>query len=155
MPSLYFFASGPVFWPTRFTISAPGRPNPVLEVPIAAPVAAGIYRVDVADYRVRLEPDVVYTWSVSAILDPATHARDIVASATIMLSFRNWANAAVAAPPVRRAALWAQDGLWYDAVAAAVAAEHLDRHEGLDALLREVGLAEPAAFDRQSGLPAR
>jgi hypothetical protein len=36
--------------------------------------------------------------------------------------------------------------VWYDAVAAAVAAENLDRHQALDALLREVGLAEPAAF---------
>jgi hypothetical protein len=147
-PSLYFFASGPVLWPTRLTISAPRRPNPVLEVPIAAPAAAGIYRVDLADYRIRLEPGVVYTWSVSAILDPAMHARDIVASATIMLRTWNWATVAAAAPPARRAAVWAQDGVWYDAVAAAVAAENLDRHQALGALLRAVGLAEPAAFDR-------
>jgi hypothetical protein len=154
-PSLYFFTSGPVPWPTRFTISAPGRPNPVLEVPIAAPAAAGIYRVDLAHYRVRLEPGVIYTWSVSAVLDPPMHARDIVASATIMLSPGNWGAVAGAQPPVRRAALWARDGVWYDAVTAAVAAENLDRHAGLDALLREVGLAQPAAFDRQPGLRAR
>src|SRR5262249_41650632 len=76
--SLYCFASGPILWPTRFTVRAPGRSNPVIEAPIAAPTAAGIYRVDVAGYRVRLEPGVVYTWSISAILDPAVHARDIV-----------------------------------------------------------------------------
>jgi hypothetical protein len=53
--------------------------------------------VDVADYHLRLEPGVVYTWSVSAILNPAMHAHDIVASATIMLNIRNWASAAGAA----------------------------------------------------------
>src|SRR5271155_3605118 len=80
-PSLYFFASGPVPWPTWFTISAPGRPSPLLEVPITAPTAAGVYRLDVAGYGVRLDPGIVYTWSVSAILDPQNRARDIVASA--------------------------------------------------------------------------
>jgi hypothetical protein len=151
-PSLYFFASGPVAWPTRLTISAPGRPAPVLEVAIPAPVAAGIYRVDLADYRLRLAPGIVYTWSVSAILDPRIPAHDIVASASLMLSPPDPAVAAALAvvSATRRTALCARAGLWYDAVAAAVAAEPADRHAGLDALLREVGLAEPAAYDRQA-----
>ena len=151
-PSLYFFASGPVAWPTRFTISAPGRPAPVLEVAIRAPVAAGIYRLDLADYRLRLLPGIVYTWSVSAILDPRIPARDIVASASLVLSPPDPTVAAALAvvSPTRRAALCARAGLWYDAVAAAVAAGPEDRHAGLDALLREVGLAEPAAYDRQA-----
>ena len=151
-PSLYFFASGPVAWPTRFTISAPGRPAPVLEVAIPAPVAAGIYRVDLADYRLRLLPGIVYTWSVSAILDPRIPARDIVASASLVLSPPDPTVAAALAvvPATRRAALYARTGLWYDAVAAAVAAEPGDRHAGLDALLRQVGLAGLAAYDRQA-----
>jgi hypothetical protein len=151
-PSLYFFVSGPVGWPTRFTISAPGRPAPVLEATIPAPVAAGIYRVALADYRLRLEPGIVYTWSVSAILDPRVRARDIVASASLMLSPPDPAIAAALAvvSATRRAVLCARLGLWYDAVAAAVAAAPADRRAGLDALLREVGLAEPAAYDRQA-----
>jgi hypothetical protein len=151
-PSLYFFTSGPVAWPTRFTISAPRRPAPVLEVAIPAPVAAGIYRIDLAAYRLRLEPGIVYTWSVSAILDPRIPARDIVASASLMLSPPDPAVAAALAvvSPARRAALCARAGLWYDAVAAAVAAAPTDRHAGLEALLRDVGLAEPAAYDRQA-----
>jgi uncharacterized protein DUF928 len=154
-PSLYFFASGPVIWPTRFTISAPGRPDPVLDATIPPPDAAGIYRLDVADYRVRLDPGIVYTWSVSAILDPQNRARDIVASANLMLSTPDSTaeNAIEDASPVRRAALCARDGLWYDAVAAAVAAAPADRHVGLDALLSEVGLDEPLAFDRQATAP--
>jgi Domain of Unknown Function (DUF928) len=134
------------------TISVPGRPAPVLEVPIAAPTAAGIYRLDVTDFGVRLEPGIVYTWSVSAILDPRMHSRDIVASATLLLRPFDLAvpDAANIASPVRRAILCAQEGLWYDAVAAAFAAENLDRHAGLDALMREVGLAGPAAYDQEA-----
>lgn len=157
-PSLYFFVSGPVLWPTRFTMSAPGRPDPVLDVPIAAPAAAGIYRLDVAQYGVRLESGVLYTWSVSAVLDPARHARDIVASATLLEGDpdKAAADAAGAISPARRAVLCAQAGLWYDAVAAAVAAEPSDRHAALEALMNEEALAEPAAYDRQAAaVPAR
>jgi hypothetical protein len=147
-PQLYFYASGPVYWPTQLTISAPGRPAPVLETAIPAPVAAGIYRLDLAQYHVRLEPGIIYTWSVSAILDPRNRARDIAASAALLLSSPDPpAAAAVAATqPVRRAALCARAGLWYDAVAAAVAAAPVDRYRALSALLRQVGLAGAAAF---------
>jgi hypothetical protein len=151
-PSFYYFASGPVVWPTRFTISAPGRPAPVIEVAIPAPVAAGIYRIDLANYRRRLEPGILYTWSVSAILDPRIPARDIVASASVQLSppVPDVAAALAVVSPARRAALCARAGLWYDAVAAAVAAAPVDGHAGLDALLRQAGLAGAAAYDRQA-----
>src|SRR5271170_1612151 len=74
-PNLYFYASGPVLWPTQFTISAPMQPVPVIEANIPPPSAAGVYALHAADYRVRLEPGVVYTWSVSAILDPNARSR--------------------------------------------------------------------------------
>src|SRR5262249_37195953 len=83
-PTLYFFVSQPVTWPTQFTISAATRPNPIVEVDIPSPRAAGIYSVRTADYRIRLEPGVVYTWSVSAQLDPKSRSRDIVATASLL-----------------------------------------------------------------------
>jgi hypothetical protein len=150
-PTLYYFTSGPVAWPTRFTISAAGRPLPLLEATIPAPPAAGIYRIAVANYRVRLEPGVVYTWSVSAIIDPNNRARDIVASASVMLSAPGAAVgcASDAGEPAQRGAVCAQMGLWYDAVAAAVAAAPFDRHALLDRLLNEVGLNEVVAYARR------
>jgi hypothetical protein len=151
-PALYYFVSGPVTWPTLFTISAPGQPAPVLEVPIPAPASAGIYRLDPAAYGVRLEPGILYTWSVSAILDPRIRAHDIVASATLQL--RRWDAAAAAAAgapsPLQRAVLDARDGFWYDAVAAAVAAAPAYGRAALDALMGDVGLTEPVAYDRQA-----
>src|SRR5271170_4848345 len=41
-PNLYFYVSGPVSWPTQFTISAPMQPAPVIEAYIPAPSAAGV-----------------------------------------------------------------------------------------------------------------
>jgi Domain of Unknown Function (DUF928) len=152
-PNLYFYVSGPVLWPTQFTISAPMQPVPVIEANIPPPSAAGVYALHLADYRIRLAPGVVYTWSVSAILDPNARSRDIVASATLLLGAPDAAveTAARTAPPARRAALYAQAGFWYDAVAAAAEAAPYDGYAALDALMNEVGLAEPGYGRRVAG----
>ena len=158
-PTLYFFVSQPVDWPTQFTISTLTQPKPILEVNIAAPREAGVYSIRTADYPVRLEPGVLYTWSVSVILNPKARSRDIVASASLLRTAAEPAVEATlrAAPPDRRAALLAQAGLWYDAVAAAAEAAAFDRHAILDELMKEVCLVEPARYDRQRAVasPAR
>jgi hypothetical protein len=151
-PTLYFFMSRPSAWPTQFTISTPTQPTPILEVNIPAPRQAGIYSVRTADYHVHLEPGVVYTWSVSVILSPKARSRDIVASASLLRTAADPTLEAAlqAASPHRRAVFMAEAGLWYDAVAAAAEAAASDRHAALDALMNEVGLAEPARYDRQA-----
>jgi hypothetical protein len=151
-PILYFYVSQPITWPTQFTISAPLRPDPVIEVNIPAPQQAGVYAVRIADYHVQLQPGVLYTWSVSVILNPKAPSRDIVASASLIRTAPDptLESTLHGAPPSRRAALFAQAGFWYDAVAAAADMEAFDRHAALDALMNEVGLAEPARYDRQT-----
>ena len=154
-PTLYFYVSRRVTYPTRLTISAPGQPAPVIETNIASPQAAGIYAIHLGDYRVRLDPGVVYTWSVSVILNPSVPSRDIVASASLVrvLPDPNLDAAVHAASSPRRAALFADAGLWYDAVAAAA---DLDQHGALDALMSEVGLVEQARSEVQTrGIPSR
>jgi hypothetical protein len=95
---------------------------------------------------------VLYTWSVSVILNPKAPSRDIVASASLLRTAPDptLESALHGAPPRRRAALFAQAGLWYDAVAAAADMAAFDRHAALDALMKEVGLVEPARYDRQT-----
>jgi hypothetical protein len=151
-PTLYFFVSQPVTWPTQFTISAATRPNPIVEVDIPSPRAAGIYSVRTADYRVRLESGVLYTWSVSAKLDPKSRSRDIVASASLLRAAPDTRveGALGIASPGRRVGLLAQAGLWYDAVAAAADTAAFDRHAALDSLMAQVGLIEPARYDREN-----
>ncbi len=156
-PTLYFFVSRPVAWPTQFTISASAIPKPIAEVNIPAPTAAGIYALRTADYNIRLEPGVLYTWSVSVILDPKARSRDIVASASLLRATPDprVESALRAAPVTGRAALLAQAGLWYDAIAAAAEMEAFDRHAALDALMNQVGLVEPARYDLQGAGGAR
>jgi hypothetical protein len=155
-PSLYFYVSRRVTYPTRLTISAPGQPAPIVETNIPSPQAAGIYGIRLGDYRVRLDPGVVYTCSLSIILNPSAPSRDIVASASLLriLPDPNLDAALRAAPSARRVALLADAGLWYDAIAAAA---DLDQHAALDAMMNEVGLVEPARYDRQTarGNPSR
>jgi hypothetical protein len=149
-PVLYFYVSQPVALPTQFTISQPLVAKPILEATFASPPARGLYALRLADYHVQLEPGIAYTWSVSAIVDPKTWSRNVVASATIerVTPEVNLASALNAAPPARRVGLLAGAGLWYDAVAAAAETENLDRHAVLDELLTEVGLRDAAAADR-------
>jgi hypothetical protein len=147
-PTLLYFVSRPVTWPAQFTISAPMQPAPVLETTVPSPGAAGIYALRPGDYRVRLRPGIVYTWSVSIVLDPRAWSRNIVASGTIVFDPTVDTSAAGAMPPLRRAALLAGAGVWYDAVAAAAEAQNLDRHAALDALIKEVGLTQAAAYEQ-------
>jgi hypothetical protein len=147
-PILYYFVSQPISWPIQFTISAPAQPNPLVEVNIPAPRQAGVFALRTADYHVRLEPGVLYTWSVSVILNPQARSRDIVASASLLRVAPD--PAIEGAPASRRAVLLAQAGLWYDAVAAAADLKTFDRHAALDALMDAVGLVGPARYDRQS-----
>jgi hypothetical protein len=156
-PTLYFYVSQPVALPTQLTISAPRRPTPVLEATFASPPARGIYPLRLADYRVQLESGVVYTWSISAIVDTKRWSRNVVASATIRRVPPDAAtDAAMRSAGVNRAAVLAGTGLWYDAVAAAADSQNLDRHAALDRLLTEVGLTGPADADRAltAGAPA-
>ena len=120
-----------------------GATHPNTRGQIPAPRAAGIYALRTADYRVRLEPGVLYTWSVSVNLDAKARSRDIVASASLL---RTTSDPAVEAalrnqPADSRVGLLAQAGLWYDAVAAAAETAALDRHAALDALMTQVGLS--------------
>ena len=144
-PTLYYFVSGPVYWPIRFTISAPMQPAPVIDAEIAPPSAAGVYTLNVSDYQVRLRPGIIYTWSVSAIIDPKARSRDLVATASLLLGTPDPAveNAVRTASPARRADLYAQAGFWYDAVAAAAEAAPFDRDAALEALMSEVSLIKP------------
>jgi hypothetical protein len=151
-PTLYFFVSQPITWPTQFTISAAARPNPIVEVDIPSPRTAGIYSVSTVDYHIRLEPGVLYTWSVSAKLDPKSRSRDIVASASLLRTAPDPGveGALGTAPTSRRVGLLAHAGLWYDAVAAAAETAANDRHAALNSLMTQVGLIEPARYDRET-----
>jgi hypothetical protein len=151
-PDLYYFVSGPTSLPMRLTIAAPMQPAPVLALDLPAPAAAGIYRVSLAGRGVDLAPGVRYTWSVAITVNRDMPSDDIVASASLVRVAGDPAFDAEArrTAPAERARLYAQAGLWYNAVAAADAAKELDRHAALDRLLDDANLPAAAQFDHQT-----
>jgi hypothetical protein len=148
-PTLYFFVSRPVAWPTEFTISAPMQPAPVFEIKIPSPPTRGLYALRLADYGVRLQPGVDYTWSVSVVINPRAWSRNIVGSAAVVFDPAAEPRLVGSAPLPGRAALLAGAGLWYDAVAVAVEEQNRGQRAALDALVKQAGLTEAAARPSQ------
>ena len=152
-PSLFWFVDQVPDASLRieFTLFDEEGVEPLVETTLVAPKRVGIHRVRLADYGVQLSPGVEYEWSVALILDPNERSKDIVAT--------GWIDRVE--PPDQLAArleteggggiaaVYADEGLWYDAVAAL--SDQIDRNPadaGLQQqradLLRQVGLDEAA-----------
>ncbi len=125
-----------------FTLVDDTRIEPLLEAPLEGPPGAGIHRIDLADYGVRLQKGVEYEWSVVLVVDPEQRSMDIVSV--------SWVDRVEAPPHLGEAGppgvhVYAEHGLWYDALAAA--SDEVEAHPEdplprahRDALLRQVGL---------------
>jgi hypothetical protein len=147
-PSLYWYISKPTSLPVEFTIMDPTTVQPILEMRIPSPVAAGIHRIRLADHGIRLAPDRVYRWYLAIVPDTGRRSRDILAGGTIQrveptaeLSTRLREGRPDDVPSI-----YAEAGLWYDALAAM--SELIERDPG-DAQLRQ----RRAALVAQIGLP--
>lgn len=119
-PLLYWFISSATSTPVELTVTDPQGTQPVLETRIPPPVQPGVHRVRLADYGVRLSPGVAYRWFVAVVPDSDRRSRDVLAGGAIER---------VEVPESLRAklpgaaktdlpSLYAEAGLWYDAVAA-------------------------------------
>jgi hypothetical protein len=147
-PPLYWFISAPTSHPVEVTIVDSQETQPLLELRLDPPVAAGVHRVSLADRGVRLRAGVIYQWYVAVVPDSAHRSKDILAGGAIE---RVEPPADVSARLPRAAKtelpqLFAGAGLWYDAVAAL--------GDLLEAAPRDrMLLEERAALLRQAGLP--
>ena len=150
-PDLYWFASDVVTNPVELTLTLEKGDAPVLEKPLPAPTKAGIQRVRLSDYGVKLIPGERYTWSIALVLDPKRRSKDVIAVGAIERVERADMNLA-AAPTTDAFYRLAADGLWYDAVMAI--SELIDttptdmalRKQRAD-LLDQVDLPEVGNFD--------
>jgi hypothetical protein len=146
-PSLFWFISNDTSLPVELAVVDPNATDPVLETRIASPVKRGVHRVRLADYGVRLVPGVAYQWAVTVIPDAARRSRDILASGTIeRVEPGDLAPKLAAASNEERAAVYAEAGIWYDALEAV--SDLIERAPG-DATPRSYR----AALLTQAGLP--
>src|SRR4029077_20822582 len=82
-PSLNWFLSKPTSFPIHFTLIASRSVKPLHEGAIPTPGQAGVQSLSLKDLGLTLEPDVQYRWYVSAIRDPNSPSKDIVAGGVI------------------------------------------------------------------------
>ena len=153
-PDLYWFASDVVTNPVELTLTLEKGETPLLEKPLPAPTKAGIQRVRLSDYGVKLIPGERYSWSIALVLDPKRRSKDVIAVGAIEYVKRDGMNPAVlTAPPTSEAFYkFAADGLWYDAVMAisemieTSPADMVLRKQRVE-LLDQVDLSEVGSFD--------
>ncbi|MGH7306601.1 MAG: DUF928 domain-containing protein [Candidatus Rokuibacteriota bacterium] len=147
-PSLYWFISSTTSAPVELTITDPGTTRPLLEISTPAPITPGLHRLRLADHGVRLAAGTTYRWFAAVVPDPARRSRDILAGGAIErvdVSPELAAKLAKAGAS-ERPALYAEAGIWYDALAAL--SEMIDSEPGNSALRKQ-----RAALLAQVGLP--
>ncbi len=100
----------------RLTIVDDRQIDPVIDVPIEGPQAAGLHGFDLAAHGVELEPGVDYIWSVSLEVDAARPSRSPRSQAVLSLLEDDAAaaNRLAEAKPGDRIEAELTNGLWYD-----------------------------------------
>jgi hypothetical protein len=126
-----------------FTLTHEDGMEPLVETQLARVRKAGIQRIRLAEFGVRLDPDAEYEWSVSLVPDSDRRSGDVVTTGYI----RRVAPPAELQGELRLASVntYASLGLWYDALEAAsdavdAAPADFDRRGQRDALLSQAGL---------------
>jgi hypothetical protein len=149
-PSLYWYVSQPVASRVAITAMGDSSAKPMLELTIGAPASAGVQKIDLALHGVRLQPGVEYRWNVSIDVGP-TQRSSSGRIQRVALS-PELAKRLEEAPKSAHVAVYAEQGIWYDAIAAiGELIEQSPNDAGLRlqraSLLEQVGLKEAAAGD--------
>ena len=154
-PTLYWFVSGPAATWVRITVLDEESVDPLLETGLEAVRVGGIHKLPLADHGVALQPNIEYQWFVSLVADPAKRSKDVVSGGTIrrVEPSAELRNALSDADTNREGFVYAENGIWYDAIEAL--SRQIERSPGdaslraqRAALLEQVELMEVAAFDR-------
>lgn len=156
-PALYWYLSSPTSYPVVFTLEDTTQYKPLLERSLPAPTRPGIQVIRLSDFEPVLAESIQYRWHVSLVVDPEARSKDIHAMGVIeRRSFTEDLFLNTSCKDPRDAiCLYADAGLWYDAIAVIsdlIAAHPKDRILRLQraTLLDQIGLSEVAEFDRQA-----
>ncbi len=116
-PTLFWELSQASDLPLEIVIGSDEELVPLLEVRLSGPHAAGVQAISLAEAGVKLDPNRVYRWSASLVVDEQRRSRDVVAGSALM--FRPPPEAEMAdfqaAPAGHLAHRFAARGYWYDA----------------------------------------
>jgi hypothetical protein len=155
-PSLYWYLSKSTTYPVELTIIDDQTIQPLLEKRLGGPIQPGVQRVQLADYGLRLSPGVLYRWSVALVVDADNRSKDILAGGFIQrMALPEALRAKLArADMAQIPPIYAESGLWYDALTAISDLIDASPHAAAfrqqrAALLEQIGLSEIAEHDRR------
>ena len=116
-PSLYWYQNKTADAQCEVTVTEPKNPKPLLVLKTGKSTPAGIHAIRLSKFNVELKPNVVYKWSVAVVLDPAERSGDVIASGAIKrIDPSPEMTGKLAAPDADKASIFAENGLWYDAL---------------------------------------
>jgi hypothetical protein len=144
-PDLYWFASEPSKAKVVLSIYTDDPAKPLLEQVLPPVSSPGIQRVRLADFPLELQPRVEYRWRVTMI-DEARPARAVASGAIQRINVWPKLQARIqnqGSDILATANVYAEEGLWYDALEAIGQSGETPRAwKSRAALLQQVGLAE-------------
>lgn len=153
-PSFYWYLSDSITSRIEFTLTDDQTTRPLLEISLTPPTTPGVQRVRLADYSVRLSPGVPYKWFVALIPDLDRRSKDIITGGAIERIELPAALRAklTQAGKARTPHIYAEAGLWYDALTAIselidAAPDDLGLRKQRASLLDQVRLPEVAESD--------
>jgi Domain of Unknown Function (DUF928) len=117
-PCLYWYISSATTLPVEVTVMDAQGVQPLLETRLTSPVKAGVQRVSLTDYNVRLAPGTAYRWFVAVVPDNDRRSKDILAGGAVeQIEPTEDLKAKLAqASKQEKAFIYADAGIWYDAL---------------------------------------
>jgi hypothetical protein len=156
-PSLFWFQSEPADAMFELTLLQEGEVNPLIQVQLHRAASAGIQRLRLSDFGVKLAPGIEYQWVVALVSDPDNRSTDLIASGVIkrVEGSTELKQQISKASPAQHANVYAEAGIWYDALGALsdrleASPKDASLRQARAELLQQVGLKAAATFDLAS-----
>ncbi len=161
-PSLYWFISELASDPIELTVIEDLAIKPLLEIRLVSPKKPGIQCIRLADHGLRLQQNVPYRWFVALVLDPDRRSKDILGGGFIeYVEFPKALRIKLGeADRARTPHIFAEAGIWYDALAAISDLINSSPNDTVlrkqrASLLEQVGLPEIAQYEMGHKFPGR
>jgi hypothetical protein len=153
-PTLYWYVSQPINRPISVKIVSDSMSTPLLDATLVPPIPEGILALPLAQYGTHLVTGVRYQWGLELATDPAQPSPSLWSGGAIERAAPSPEFLAKLDLAVHSdlPALYAKEGLWYDALDSLsamiqAAPDDLALRQHRASLLEQVGLHEAAAQD--------
>jgi hypothetical protein len=155
-PCLYWYISKPTSYPVELTVTERKAVKPIMEKTLKGVAKGGIQSACLADYGVKLQKDIQYKWYVTLVTDPEHRSKDIMAGGmlSVVEPKASLLERLKSTEKTGLLNLYAEEGLWYDALGAIsnmieLSPNDIDLRGQRASLLEQVGLAEAAESERK------